>query len=167
MKDDRERWRERRRERVLAAYRETGGIKATAKKLAVSIHVVRRVLRGRDGPRAAPRTQAVRPSKLDAYRPVIRRLVVDEHLTAALVLEEIRTLGYVGGHSILREYVRGLRPSSKQKVTTVVEHPPGAEGQVDWSPYRVMLGGEQRVVHAFSLVLPFSRYMVLRFALDE
>ena len=167
MKDDRERWRERRQERVLAAYRETGGIRATAKKLAVSIHVVRRVLRGQDGQRAAPRTQAVRPSKLDAYRPVIRRLVVDEHLTAALVLEEIRTLGYAGGHSILREYVRGIRPASKQKVTTVVEHPPGAEGQVDWSPYRVMLGGEQRVVHAFSLVLPFSRYMVLRFALDE
>ncbi len=167
MKDDRERRWERRRERVLAAYRETGGIKATARKLAVSIHVVRRVLRGQDTPRVAPRTEAVRPSKLDAYKPMIRRLVVDERLTAALVFEEIRALGYVGGHSILQKYVRGIRPTSKQKVTTVVEHPPGAEGQVDWSPYRVMLGGEERVVHAFSLVLPFSRYMVLRFALDE
>lgn len=167
MKDDRERCRERRRVRVLATYRETGSIKATARKLAVSIHVVRRVLRGQDAPRTAPRTEAVRPSKLDAYKPVIRRLVVDDHLTAALVLEEIQALGYTGGHSILREYVRSIRPAPKQKVTTVVEHLPGAEGQVDWSPYRVMLGGEQRVVHAFSLVLPFSRYMVLRFALDE
>jgi len=167
MKDDRERRWARRRERVLAAYRETGGIRATAKKLAISIHVVRRVLRGKDAPRTAPRTQPARPSKLDAYGPVIRRLVVDEHLTAALVLEEIRALGYAGGHTILQQYVRGIRPAPRQKVTTVVEHPPGAEGQVDWSPYLVTLGGEQRLVHAFSLVLPFSRYMVLRFALDE
>ena len=29
------------------------------------------------------------------------------------------------------------------------------------------LGGEQRIVHAFSLVLPFSRFMVVRFAFDE
>ncbi len=167
MKDDRERKWERRRERVLGAYRETGGIKATARKLGISIHVVRRVVRGQDAPRSAPRTDPARPSKLDAYKPMIRRLVMDEHLTAALVLEEIRALGYAGGHSILQEYVRGIRPATRQKVTTVVEHPPGAEGQVDWSPYRVMLGGEERVVHAFSLVLPFSRYMVLRFALDE
>lgn len=167
MKDDGERRRERRRGRVLGAYRETGGIKATARKLGVSIHVVRRVVRCQDEPRSAPRTGVVRPSKLDAYKPMIRRLVVDEHLTAALVLEEIRALGYAGGRCILQEYVRGIRPSSKQKVTTVVEHAPGAEGQVDWSPYRVTLGGEQRLVHAFSMVLPFSRYMVLRFALDE
>ena len=33
--------------------------------------------------------------------------------------------------------------------------------------YTVALGGEQRVVHAFSLVLPWSRYIFLRFASDE
>jgi len=158
---------EKRRERVLAAYAQTGGIKATARMLRVSIHVVRRVLRGKDKARGAPRTDPVRPSKLDDYKPVIRRLVLDEHLTAALVMEEIRALGYTGGHTILQTYVRTIRPAPKAKLTTVVEHPPGAEGQVDWSPYTVKLGGETRVVHAFSLVLPFSRYMVVRFALDE
>ena len=33
--------------------------------------------------------------------------------------------------------------------------------------YTGPLGGERCVVHAFSLVLPFSRYLVVRFALDE
>lgn len=157
---------EKRRKKILDTYKETGGIRATARQLKISIHVVRSVLRGNDVPRAvAARTP--KPSKLDAFRPVIQRLVLEDHLTAILALEEIQALGYSGSYSILKDYVRCIRPSPKIKVTTVLEHPPGAEGQVDWSPYSVKLAGETRIVHAFSLVLPFSRYMVVRFALDE
>lgn len=108
-----------------------------------------------------------RPSKLDPYRVVIQRLVVEDHLSAVLVLEEICKLGYTGGHSILQEYVRQIRPTPKVRATTVLEHPPGAEGQMDWSPYRVWLGDHERVIHIFSLVLPYSRFMILRVALDE
>lgn len=156
----------RRRQRIRAAYAETGGIRATTRKLGISIHVVRRVLRGQDE-RKVPATRPARPSKLDPFRPVIKRLVLDDKLTAVLVLEEIRHLGYEGGYSILHQYVRQIRPAPKVRVTTVLEHPPGAEGQVDWSPYTVTLGTERRVVHCFSLVLPFSRFMVVRFAFDE
>jgi transposase len=158
---------EERRDWILAAYSEIGTIKGTSKKLRVSVNTVRKVLRCQDGPRVAPRTKATMPSKLDPYRAIIRRLVLEENLTGTLVLEEIRALGYPGGHAILQGYIRKLRPSQKRTVTTVVPHPPGDEGQVDWSPYRVTLTGETRVVHAFSMVLPFSRYMVLRFAFDE
>jgi transposase len=98
---------------------------------------------------------------------VVQRLVTEDKLTATLVLEEIRALGYSGGYSILKRYVRAIRPAATVRVTTRLEHAPGAEGQVDWSPYSVTLGDEQRIVHCFSLVLPFSRYMVVRFALDE
>jgi transposase len=153
------------RARILKAFEETGGIRATVRRTGVSRKTVRRVLRGK--PRAAPRQQPKRPSKLDAFRPVIQRLVLDDRLTAILVLEEIRQLGYAGGYSILKEYVRTVRPTPKQKVTTVIDHPPGKEGQVDWSPYTVELGGETRVVHGFSFVLPFSSYIFLRFTLDE
>jgi hypothetical protein len=38
---------------------------------------------------------------------------------------------------------------------------------VDWSPYPVTLGGQQQLVHAFSMLLCWSRYAVVRFALDE
>ncbi|MCX5745959.1 MAG: IS21 family transposase, partial [Proteobacteria bacterium] len=75
-------------------------------------------------------------------------------------------LGYNGGYSILREYVRTLKPRADKRPTTVIEHPPGKEGQVDWSPYSVSLGGMTTLVSAFSFVLPFSRYMFVRFALD-
>jgi len=162
--------REARRQRILAAFQETGSLKATRRRLGHSLRTIRRVLRGLDaatpGRPVPSRTQA-RPSKLDPYRPMIRRLILDDRLTAVLVLEEIRAVGYTGGYSALKRFVRQVRPSPKVKVTIWVEHPPGAEGQVDWSPYRVTLGGEEQQVHAFSLVLPFSRWMFVRFALDE
>jgi transposase len=155
------------RERILACYAVEGKIRRTARKLHVGVNTVRKVLRGGRLGRSTPGQPTRRPSKLDPYREVIQRLVVEDKLTGALVLEEIRALGYTGGHAILQEYVRKYRPASTPKPTTVVEHVPGQEGQVDWSPYTVELGGEQRIVHGFSLVLPWSRYMVLRFALDE
>jgi transposase len=154
------------RKRILDAYGETGSIRGVSRKLRTRRKMVRAALRG-EALYRPPRERPPRPSKLDPYRPVIQRLVLEDKLTAVLVLEEIRVLGYEGGYSILKDYVRRVRPAPRAKVTTVLEHPPGAEGQVDWSPYTVRLGGEQRLVHAFSLVLPFSRFMVVRFAMDE
>ncbi len=153
--------------RIREVYAECGTIRETARRLRHSVNTVRKVLRGQAGKPKAPRTKPRRPSKLDPFRAVIKRLVLEDELTAVLILEEIRELGYEGGYSILKDCVSRVRPSSASRPTTVLEHPPGAEGQVDWSPYRVWLGGVEHVVHAFSLVLPFSRYMFLRFTLNE
>lgn len=159
---------DRRRERVLVTYRNTGSIRVTAKQLGIGRVAVRRILRGIDERVSRiPATQPDRPSKLDPYKPAIKRLVLDDHLTATLVLEEIRAMGYTGGYSILKGHVRSVRPRPKIKVTTRLEHPPGDPAQVDWSPHTVELAGERRIVHSFSMVLPFSRYMVVRYALDE
>lgn len=155
------------RERILKCFAIEGTVKKTARKLHVGPNTVRKVLKGEQLGRIVMANPAPRPSKLDPYRAVIQRLVLEEHLTGVLVLEELKKLGFDGGHSILRDYIQQIRPDARTEPTTVVEHEPGREGQVDWSPYRVELGGEQTVVHGFSLVLPWSRYMVLDFALDE
>jgi len=55
----------------------------------------------------------------------------------------------------------------KKKVWRRFETAPAEEFQVDWSPYRVPLGGKQRVVHAFGAALAFSRKSHIRFYLDE
>lgn len=160
--------RNQRRLLVLDTYRQLGSIKATARTLGIDRKTIRRILRGSDQPRSTPpATQPPRPSKLDPFKPLISRLVLDDQLTVTLIHDEIRTLGYTGGHSILKAYVRTIRPAPAVTVTTRLDHPPGAPAQVDWSPHTVTLGGEKRLVHAFSLVLPFSRYMVVRYAADE
>ena len=159
---------ERRDQQILAVYKECGSIKETRRRLGHSRKTIRRVIQGQGEPkRRLVARPARRPSKLDPYKAVVKRLVLEDQLTAVLVLEEIRELGYDGGYSTVKRYVQQIRPRPKTRVTTVVEHPPGAEGQVDWSPYTLTMGGEKAGVHAFSMVLPFSSWIFLRFALDE
>jgi transposase len=157
---------DKRRQRILDAYAQSGSIRATRRATGHSIGLIRKVLRGQDRPKP-PSSVAPRPSKLDPFRVVLRRLVVEDGLSAILAIEELRALGFEGGYSIVKQAVRELRPSPARRPTTRIEHKPGAEGQVDWSPYRVLLGGQRAEVHAFSLVLPFSRWMFVRFAMDE
>jgi hypothetical protein len=47
------------------------------------------------------------------------------------------------------------------------ETAPGLEAQSDWSPYRVTIADRETVVHAFSLVLGYSRRLFVAFFRDE
>lgn len=106
-----------------------------------------------------------RRSKLDAFRPVISKLVCTDELSAILVLEEIRALGYQGGYSVLKEYVRSIRPKTIRRPHLRFETKPGEQGQVDLSPYTVLLASVPTPVVCFSFVLGFSRWQFLRFFL--
>lgn len=137
---------------------EGNGIKGAAKKAGVDVKTVRRLLRGKNA-------RAARPSKLDSFRPVIKKLVCEDGLTAVLVLKQIRALGYTGGYSVLKELARTLRPRSTRRAHLRFETAPGEQGQVDLSPYEVLIAGEPTPVVCFSLVLGFSRWQFIRFAL--
>ncbi|MEE8408120.1 MAG: IS21 family transposase [Myxococcota bacterium] len=134
------------------------GIKATARKVGVDVKNVRRLIR----PTALRKK---RNSKLDPFRPVIDKLVCTDGFTAVLVLEEIRALGYRGGYSILKQYVRSIRPRSVRRPHLRFETDPGQQGQVDLSPYNLLLSGVPTPVVCFSLVLGYSRWQFLRFFL--
>lgn len=164
--DKREDKREAMRKRVLAIYARTGSIRATRRESGHSIGLIRDILYQRERVRKAP-ARTARPRKLDRFEQELRRLVIDDGLTAVLALEELRALGYDGGYTAVKAAARRLRPSRGARPTTRVEHPPGAEGQMDWSSYRVQLAGILTEVQAFSLVLPYSRWMFVRFALDQ
>ena len=157
---------DRRRKLILKTYTEVGSIKGVHRQTGFSIGSIRRVLRGEDQ-LPTVRKPAPRPSKLDPFKPLVQRLVLEDQLTATLVLEELREIGFDGGYSIVKRYVRSIRPGRSPRLTTRLEHPPGTWGQADWSPYSVLLGGEPTIVHGFGYVLPFSRWMFLRFTLDE
>ncbi len=161
-----EKERQERRQEVLEAYAGSGSVRGVRRKTGHSRRFIRKVLRGEDRPRRA-KLHVPRPSRLDPFKPQLKRLIEEDGLTAVLALEELRQMGFDGSYSVVKQFVRTIRPSPAARATTVVEHPPGEEGQVDWSPYNVLLGGQSVVVHGFSMVLPFSRYMFVRFALDE
>lgn len=155
------------RSKIKQVFGETGSIRATAKKVGVSRNAVRRQIRRSHNPEAKLRTTSKRPSKLDAYKAKIQHLVQEKKLSAVRVLEEIKAIGYEGGYSILKDYIRTIRPKRQRGPTTLIDHPPGHEAQMDWSPHKVILGGREQTVHTGSIVLCFSRWLYMHFFLDE
>ena len=107
-----------------------------------------------------------RPSKLDPYKEHIRARVNECNLSAVRLLEEIRSMGYQGGYSILKDFARTLRPNkSYSKLTVRFETPPGKQAQCDWGycgQYED-LSGNKYSIYAFVYVLAHSRFMYVRF----
>jgi hypothetical protein len=63
-----------------------------------------------DAPAQAPAPRQ-RDSKLDSFKPTITEwLEKDPTVTAAVIEQRLRPLGYRGGHTILREHVHAARP---------------------------------------------------------
>lgn len=145
------------------------------RKIAQKVGVGRKVVRGllqKLGYLEATETEmthvASRASKLDPFQDEIKQKV-KLGLKNTRILREIKEQGYTGSISILAEYTRTLRvqPPQTKKVWRRFETAPGEELQFDWSPYRVSIGGTQKLVHAFAATLGFSRKTHVRFYLDE
>jgi transposase len=99
-----------------------------------------------------------RPSKLDDYRAVVRYKALEEGWQVRQIFKYIRELGYEGGESILKDYVRQIRPKPARRPALRFETERGVQGQVDLSPYEVDLGGVLTAVVCFSFVLCWSRW---------
>ena len=108
--------------------------------------------------------------KLDPFREEIASRV-EKGLTTSRILREIRALGYQGGRTILAEHVAHLRMKLTlapiRPIKRRFETAPGEEIQIDFSPYSVRIGGRLVRVHAFAVLLCFSRRLFLRFFREE
>jgi transposase len=124
--------------------------------LHIDVKTVRRVKKG-------VQKRQPRPSKLDAFKPVIQELVVKKDLTATRVLREICALGYAGGYSVLKQYVRSIRRPARRRPHLRFETDKGEQAQVDLSDYTVDLRGQAAAVVCFSMVFGYSRWQFIRF----
>lgn len=120
-------------QKIRDAFKETGSIRKTAVLLKTSRNALRRAIRSVP---SAPAVKLSRPSKLDPYKAKISYLVREEGLSAIRIMEEIQPLGYCGGYSILKDFIRTIRIRSTRGPTAPIDHPPGHEAQMDWSPIR-------------------------------
>ena len=87
--------------------------------------------------------------------------------TAQQVLQEIRTQGYAGGYSILKEFVRLVRPVRKPAFL-MLEFAAGECAQVDWGSYgSLAVGSTRRRLSFFVMVLCYSRMIYIEFTLSQ
>jgi transposase len=142
------------------------GIRAIARALHLDRKTVRKMvqeveLRRREGDDAQPASRAPRVSKLDPYIHVIAELLHRyPDLRAKRLHEELVERGFTGGYTIVREYLKDVRPPPSKRPAVLVRTGPGQQAQVDWSPYHLANGTP---IYCFSFVLGFSRFLYARF----
>jgi transposase len=111
-----------------------------------------------------------RGSLLDPFKPKIDALLAKyPELSAVRVLEEIRKApdGYRGQLSVVREYLRQVRPD-RRRVYQEVNYEPGQAMQVDWGECgSVQVGTTKRKVSVFVAALCYSRLLFIEFTLSQ
>src|ERR1700691_5352828 len=118
-----------------------------------------------DAPAQSP-VHRDRPSKLDPFKGAVAEwLEKDPGVSAAVIEQKLRAAGYQGGHSILREYVRNMRPHIAPKRAFVRMEPlAGERFEVDWGHFGALdYAGDMRKLYAFALVEAHSRMLYLEF----
>ena len=123
-------------------------------------NTIRRALRSAEAPRYR---RPSRPSKLDPFREEIHRLLrSDSRLPGKRVRELLEEQGYVGGKTILDDYLREVRPLFLPRPRTFQRtcYRPGALCQFDlWEPSREIPVGAGQTRRGYVVVgcLPYSR----------
>jgi transposase len=114
-----------------------------------------------------PRQGTQRASKLDSFKQQIAALLARHPYTAQQILQQLREQGYAGGYSILKEFVRQVRPPRKPAYL-MLEFAPGECAQVDWGNFgTVPVGNTRRRLSFFVMVLCYSRMLYVEFTLTE
>jgi len=125
------------------------------------------VCKWRDRPKYQRPAPAQRKSKLDAFKPTVMRLLAQHPYSAQQVFQRLQALGYTGGYSILKHYVRQVRPTTEPAFLTL-QFAPGQTAQVDWgSAGWLNVGRTRRRLSFFVLVLCHSRQLYVEFTLAQ
>ena len=110
------------------------------------------------------RTKPVRRPKLDGFTGIVDAILEadtdpdvprKQRHTAHRIFERLRDEhGFAGGYTIVKDYVRSRRQSTREAFVPL-HHPPG-HAQVDFGEAVVEVGGRREKVAFFCLILPHS-----------
>jgi transposase len=137
-------------------------IREVARKLGVHRKTVRKY-RAQGGYLARQKPRKSR-SLLDAHKPLIQAWLEKHPYSAQQLFQRLRAdHGYAGGYTIIKDYVRLIRPAHKPAFLSLAFEPAEA-AQIDWgSAGLIRIGSTQRKLHFFVMTLCHSRLMYLEF----
>jgi len=110
-----------------------------------------------------------RKSGLDPYKDAIRaNLRKDPKITGSALLNLLRSLGYTGGITVLRDFVLSERETMvhPREAFLRLEFGPGEVAQVDWGEFGDVFGDGVKI-HCFAMVLAYSRMIYVEFTRSE
>jgi transposase len=117
--------------------------------------------------RFRPRRSRPRPSKLDVFKSQIVQMLEKYPYSAQQVFQRLREQGFDGGYSIVKAYVRRIRPQ-RQPAFLTLAFAPGECAQVDWGSFgSVRVGQTRRRLSFFVMVLCYSRMMYVEFTVSQ
>ena len=155
---------------ILDLHRQGLSVSAIARQLERDRKTVRKYIeRGLAAPAYGPRQP--RPSVVTPFAPYLQeRVAAFPELTGSRLLREIKELGYAGGYTAVKEFLRTIRPRALQAFERRFETPPGKQAQVDFAFFRTTFTdqpGAERIIWLFSLVLGHSRMLWGRFVAHQ
>lgn len=142
------------------------GLKAAQIAQELSLHLAT-VEKWLAQPSFTPRKGSKRSSKLDSFKGRIIALIERHPYSTQQIFQQLQQEGYTGGYSILKEFVRLVRPVRKPAFL-MLEFAPGQCAQVDWGQFgSVQVGSTRRRLSFFVMVLCYSRMIYVQFTLSE
>jgi hypothetical protein len=97
--------------------------------------------------RFEPRRRRPRRSVLDPFKPRIMRILHSDPCSTQKIFQRLRKEGYRGGVTILREYVRGIRPTKLPVSKKPTDHRSVGAGPKTSQPER----SRRRATNTFTL----------------
>ena len=138
-------------------------VRQIARILKVSRDSVRKYLKDPSPPKTI---RAPRPSKLDSFKPIIRELLEQWPAASSVVVEQrLKSLGYTGENTIIRQYMATLRKvRNPPRAYVRIESSPGECFQIDWGHFDCLdYEGDKRKLYAFCCIECYSRRLYVEF----
>jgi transposase len=137
-------------------------VRKIATRLGLSRPTVKKYL---DNPHPQ-RPRIIRAAKLAPFTDEIERLFeVDPKVSAMVIRQRLEQRGFDGGMTIVRDYLRRVRPRPKPTTAFLrFESPPGAHCQMDWGHFGSLAYGQTpRKLYCLAVVECHSRLLYLDF----
>jgi transposase len=117
--------------------------------------------------RFRPRKARQRASKLDPFKAQMVRMLERYPSSAAQVVQRLGEQGFDGGYSLVKAYVRTVRPT-RQPAFLTLALAPGECAQGDWGSFgSVKVGHTSRRLSFFVMVLCYSRLLYVECTVSQ
>jgi transposase len=155
---------------ILELHRQGLSVSAIARTCGIDLKTIRKYIdRGLEAPVYSARTP--RATVIDPFADYLRERVKSyPGLTGQRLFRDLKGLGYQGGYTMVKVFLRDVRPQTEKGFEVRFETPPGEQGQVDFAQFQVVFADEPstpRIVWLFSMVLGHSRLIWARFVVHQ